>query len=162
MANRHILYVANAFYGVALLLGIPSLAGTLYFGLAALRSYLATPASSSSPPTGGSNSALDLLDLAVRSAGAVFGFIGAVGDAVIRGLAIASAAVLLLSLTLLFTSRGLQAHAGWARVVAGMVLVFLLLATLLALASSGSKSLTALILASGSSYGLWALWKGFA
>jgi len=162
MVNRHILNVANTFYGFGLLLGIPSLAGTLYFGFAALRLYLATPVPRAPQGSSAQNSGLDLLDMAIRATGAVFGFIGAVGDAVVRGLAVASVAILLLSLTLLFTSRGLHAHAGWARLVAGLVLTFLLLVALLALLSSGSKSLIALLLASGSCYGLWALWRGFA
>ena len=161
MGNPHILNVARAFKGISLLLGIPSLAATLYFGFAAITLYLSTPAKRSAPPQASGNSALDLLDMAARAAGAAFGFIGAVGDAVVRGLAIASLAVLLFSLTLFFTSRGLQAHAGWARVVGGMMLTVLFLIALLALVSSGSRGLFALLLASVSGYVLWALWRGF-
>lgn len=60
------------------------------------------------------------MNLAMRATGAVLGLIGAVGDVVVRGLAVASAAVLPVSLTLLYTGRGLHAQAGWARVVAGL------------------------------------------
>ncbi len=162
MVNRHIVYVANAFYGLGVLFGLPSLAGTVFFGLAALRLYLAGPAASVTPASGGSNSGVDLILLAARAAGAVFGFIGAIGDAVVRGLAVASVAVLLLSLTLLFTGRGLHAHAGWARVVAGLMLTCLLLLGLLGLLSIQSRGLFAMLLTSASGYGLWALWRGFA
>jgi hypothetical protein len=44
MVNRHILIVANGFYTFALLLGLPSLVSSLYFGFAVLRMYLASPA----------------------------------------------------------------------------------------------------------------------
>ncbi|MEP6536248.1 MAG: hypothetical protein ABJF23_13060 [Bryobacteraceae bacterium] len=162
MGNPHILYVARAFNGVALLLGIPSLAATLYFGFAAVSLYLSTPAKGATPSAVSANSAIDLLTMAARAAGAVFGFLGSMGEAVIRGLAAASLAVLIFSLTLFFTSRGLQAHAGWARGTAGVILTLVFLAAMLALLSSGSKSLLALLLASCSGYGLWALWKGFA
>ena len=70
--------------------------------------------------------------------------------------------MLLLSLILFFTGRGLHAHAGWSRVVAGLMLTCLLLVGLLGLLSIQSRGLFALMLTSAGGYGLWALWRGFA
>jgi hypothetical protein len=165
MATRNIAILANAFYGWAALLGIPSLLGTLYFGFVSLQLYLATPTPRPVAPVEASNSALALLDLATRTISGIFGFLGAVGDAVARGLAVASILMLCVSATLYFIGRGLYAHAGWARGAAGLVLFVLLCVALLMALSAGPKGLSSLIgllLAFCSGWGLWTLWRGFA
>jgi len=162
---RQIGILANVFYGWAALLGLPSLIGSLYFGFVALRLYSAAPAPRAPAPVDTTNSGLALLDLTTRAVSGIFGFIGAVGDAVARGLAVASILVLCLSITLYFIGRGLHAHAGWARGAAGLILFVLFCVALLMALSAGPKGLASLIgllLGTYSAYGIWILWRGFA
>src|SRR6266404_3692019 len=107
MPNRHIAILANGFYGLAAALGLPSLIGSLYFGFVALRLYMATPAPRSAGPIDSSNSLTSALDLTTRMLSAIFGFIGAVGDAVARGLTAAFVFVLCIAITMFFIGRGL-------------------------------------------------------
>jgi hypothetical protein len=79
--SRHLPTVANAFYIAAALLGLPALPGFLYFGFAALRLRLLTPAStavSSSPDV-----MVNLIETGARIFGSVFKFIGDAGQWVI-------------------------------------------------------------------------------
>jgi hypothetical protein len=96
---------------------------------------------------------------------ATFGFIGAIGDAVARGLAAAFVFALCIAITMYFIGRGLHSQAGWSRIAAGFfMVVFFLIGALMSLSAGpkGLGSLLGLALASGGAYGLWTLWKGFA
>jgi hypothetical protein len=164
MVNRHIVIVANGFYGFAVLLGLPSLAGALFFGPAALRAYLAAPPPRSTAVSSDSGHLITAVDVATRTISAVFGFIGAMSDAVARGLAVASIAILLFSVSLYFIGRGLHAHAPWARVASLTVMIgMLLVAAFMRMLAGGNIFGSTIGMALGISgcYGLWALWRGF-
>jgi hypothetical protein len=165
MVNRHIPIVANAFYTLALLLGLPSLVASLYFGFAVLRMYLASPAPRPNASAESSSVIITAVDVITRTASVVFGFLGAVGEGIARVATAVSVFVLLISLTLFITGRGLHAHAAWARWVAGLAMFLVLLVSAMLTLSAGPKglgSLIALTITSCSLYALWALWRGFA
>src|SRR5689334_19035134 len=145
MPNRHIAILANGFYSAAAALGLPSLIGSLYFGFVALRLYIATPAPRATAPVDTSNSLTSALDVTTRILSAIFGFIGAIGDAVARGLAAAFVFVLCIAITMYFIGRGLHAQAGWSRVAAGFFMVVLFLIGALMSLSAGQKGLGSLI-----------------
>jgi hypothetical protein len=84
MVNRHIPIVANAFYTLALLLGLPSLIGSLYFGFAVLRMYLASPAPRPAASAESSSAIITAVDVITRTVSVVFGFLGIIGEGIAR------------------------------------------------------------------------------
>jgi len=159
--NPNIPKLANAFYALSALIGIPSLLGTLYFGWTVIQMKMVAPSSTSRPSTD-SNVAVDVVNVITRTASAVFGFLGAIGEGVAKGLAAVSVVLLLLSLLFYFTGRGLHAQAGWARAVAMLIMIVMLLISLLFSSASGAKNPIALLLLAFSVFGVWTLWRGFA
>src|SRR5882672_1907873 len=77
--NPHLPIVVNAFYGAAAILALPSIPGFLYFGWAALRMRMLTPA----PSTGAvanADSVIGLIETGARVFGSVFRMVGAAGQ----------------------------------------------------------------------------------
>src|SRR5215470_6800508 len=128
--NRHILIVGNAFYGAAAVLALPSIPGFLYFGWAALRLRTLGP-SRPAPRMATPDPMIALIETSARVVGSLFRVVGTAGEWLTTVLAAVFFLALLMAGGLYFTGRGIQAHAGWARAMAS-VLVFGLLVTSLA------------------------------
>jgi len=160
--NPHLPIVVNAFYGAAAALALPSIPGFLYFGWAALRMRWLTPA----PPAGAAantDSMIGLIETGARVFGSVFRIIGAAGEWLTTVLAAAFFLGLLLAGGLFFTGRGIQAHAGWARAIASLVVFALLLTSLVAmLAVRRSVAPAFAFIAAACVYATWVLLRRFA
>ena len=150
--------VASGFQTFGLVLGIPSLLAVLFFGGSAIALKLMTPEDT---PLGGhpGPSLVNYLVDGVRILGKIFGFLGAVGQAIFTIIACVALGVLLFAVLCFFTGRGLQDNAVWARVTAmGISGVTLLIA---ALGILSTRRVPGLIFfgpfAAASGYALWAL-----
>ncbi len=162
--NPHIQTVAKAYQLIALVLGLPSLVGTLYFGAGAVRGLLAGRVEAYQP-TGSNDNMVRIFDGILKVVHGVGGFLVGIGQAIVNGLAIASITLLLFSTALFFVGRGLSQGQGWARICSMVCMGVVGLVSLLALLSVGRSStiaLLALLVCAGSGYALWALWQGFA
>ncbi len=112
--NRHLLILSNAYFVLAALLGLPGLAGTLFFGWGALQgmqSPTPKPAQSSSNP----NSLLDIVESSTRMLMGFLGLLGGIAEVIFVMLAIVSACALAFAILLLVTGRGIRAQKTWAR-----------------------------------------------
>jgi hypothetical protein len=159
--SRHLPTVANAFYIAAALLGLPALPGFLYFGFAALRLRLLTPAStavSSSPDV-----MVNLIETGARIFGSVFKFIGDAGQWVITAFTAICFLILLLAGALFLIGRGLHAHAAWARAVGALFVLSTLLVSLVGMLSlrRGGWAISSSLVAI-STYATWVLLRRFA
>jgi hypothetical protein len=119
--NRHLLIVAGGFYVAASAIALPALPGFLYFGLGAVRLRMLTPAPSTAASTS-PDAMIGLIEMFARILGSLFRFAGAAGQWMMTALAALFFLALLVAGTLFFTGRGLQVHAGWARVLATLLL----------------------------------------
>ena len=89
------------------------------------------PEPDTSPYPSVSESAVNLLVIAGRAIGAAFNLAGTAMQFIITAFTVISLLLLLLAIVLLATGRGLTAHAGWARAVALLFSLVLLLASTL-------------------------------
>ena len=155
-------YVANAFYAAAAVLGLPSLLGTVFSIVFGIRLWL-LPSPSASAPVKNPDAIIMILEGITRVVGAGAGFFGAVGKMMVGVVAVVSVVALILAVTFFYTGRGLHAHQGWARGMAGVLLAGLLLFSLLALVSVRMpvQVLPALFVI-GTIYALWTVWHGYA
>lgn len=153
VVNPNQLIVAKAFYAASCVCGVPSLLGFIWGVWGILQFHLLTPASHNAPeqPTG--NTAVDLLQMGAKAAGAVFGAIGTLGSWVIYAVTSAAVLGLLLSTALYLTGRGLYAGQIWAKLTGTAFLSLLLLLSLTA-----GPFATRVALAGFSGYSLWVLW----
>jgi hypothetical protein len=162
--NPHIQTVAKAYQLIALVLGLPSLIGTLFFGAGALRGLLAGRVAAYQS-SGSNDQMMRIFDGILKAVHGVGGFLLGIGQAIVNGLAILSLTVLLFSTALFFLGRGLNQGQGWARNCAMACMGVVGLVSLLAWLSVGRTStiaLLALMVCAGCGYALWALWQGFA
>lgn len=151
--NPHQLLVAKAFYAASGLFGLPSLLGFVWGIWGILQIHLLTPAVTKTPHTPSGNSAVDLLELGAKAAGAVFGAIGTVGAWVIYAITSAALIGLCLATAFYFTGRGLHANQPWAKLSGTAFVTLLLLLSLVA-----GQSPLRLVLAGVCGYSLWVLW----
>ena len=161
--NGQMTLVANGFYGVAALLGVPSLCVTLLYACYRIRLWMApAPAESSLDSVKNPDAILMMLQGIAKTVGAVAGGLGSVGKFIFGVMASVSVVMLCLGVVFFFVGRGLHAHESWARIVAGLLATFSLLVALLScLTFRGSLLVFALGLAGASGYAIWTLWKGF-
>ena len=160
--DRHLPIVANAFYALSAVLGVPALAGCLFAGFSAFRLHV-----NETPELGTSRSpdgAIRLLETGAHVVGKAFQFMGAVGEAIIIGIAIVLFFVSLLAVVMFFTGRGLHRRQGWAKIFASLFAFWLLLTSVVSFLSLGrsAMSLLPLLATSASVYALWALWRRLA
>jgi hypothetical protein len=160
--NRHLLIVANAFYVTSGALGLASIPGFLYFGWMALRLRMLEPGPSSAADAS-PDSLIGLLVLGARAFGSVFRVVGAAGQWVTTALAIVFFVALLVAGGLFLTGRGLQAHAGWARLMASLFACGIMLSSLVAMmvVRRGLFPLCAALTAAGV-YAIWVMVRRFA
>ena len=160
--DRHLPIVANAFYAVSAVLGVPALVGCIVAGFTAFRLY-----QTKTPELGTSRSpdgAVDLLVTGAHVFGKAFQFMGDLGEWMIMGVAVILFFVSLLALVIFLTGRGLHRRQGWAKIVASLFAFWLLLTSVVSFLSLGrsSMSLLPLLATSVSVYALWALWRRLA
>jgi hypothetical protein len=153
--------IVTCFYGASALLGLPALAGAVFFGWGAISIKLA--GSSPRPRSSGSSDILiRMLEGAVRVIGAGGEFLSGLALGIMTGLAVASLALLGFAVALFFTGRGLLAGSAWARLVATLLMVVLFGASALAFLSISDAPwrLGSAAVLGASVYVLWALWRG--
>lgn len=122
--------LANAFEVLGALLGLPSLAVLGLYTLYQIRLRLSV--APTAPQFGPNPDAiLSLLRVMTETVGALGRFAEAVGHFVFSGLAIVAAAALVIAVAFWTTGKGLEAHAGWARLSAFTLLLMTLLPSLL-------------------------------
>jgi hypothetical protein len=111
------LLFAYLFRALALGVGIPSLASTLYFGWASIQLRLNDPGPLP-PSTGSSNQLLSLIETTARAAGSIFQWLGNLGEWLVTIVFAISLIAFLFALLLWFTATGLAQGKLWARITA--------------------------------------------
>jgi len=155
-------YVANAFYVVAAMLGLPSLLGMIFSIVFGIRLWL-MPAPPTNAPVKNPDAIIMMLEGITRAIGMGAGFFSGVGKVMVGVIGTVSIVTLIFAVTFFYTGRGLQAHSGWARGMAGVLLAGLLIISLFALLSMRMPiRLLPAAFAATAVYGLWTLWRGYA
>ncbi len=158
------LLVVKLFYWVSLLVGIPSMIGSAFFGGFSLLLWLQKPVTNTSADAKVSDSLVNVIVVMAGIAGKVLSLFGDIVEGFVRGLAIASFCGIVFAGMLYLTGRGLAGNAMWAK-LAGSALMVLLVAI------SGLGTLTpvlgpfrvlSLLLLGLSLYSLWIIWRGVA
>ncbi len=162
MIDPRIAMLANALSFTGVLIGIPSLAGSLLFGALALNS-LRTPSTPSQPYPKNADAVILVILTIAKAIGGAANLLGKIGSGIIRGLAAASLSVLLFATLLYLTGQALDRHESWARWTAVVIMLPVALASLIAFLSRGRAPirLAGLALASASGYALYLLWTVF-
>jgi hypothetical protein len=163
--NLTIQILAYAFYVIAFLLAVPGIAYVAFDWSRRLRRRFFPP-----PPvttfTAPNRDPLLLLfegfTKGVAAAGKAGGFLSELVAGILAGIAISA---VLVGTLLFFTARGLLAQEPWARWVAGLMMVNVLLISLLSVLTSRTKRpkrfVISLLLAAASGVALNALWQGY-
>ena len=153
--------VANAFYVAAASLGLPSSVALLVYAFYRVQLWVTpTPAGNQFPKN--PDAILLILQGMTRAIGGIAGALGRVGQFLFNGVAVISVFALVLAVVLFLTGRGLHAHQGWARGLAGLITGGVLLISLLSLtALRGPLLLLSVGLAAASGYAVCAVWRGF-
>ncbi len=150
-------FVGRIFRILGLVYGLPALGGTLYFGSLALAARRAA-APEAPKPAAPDNSLIGLLESGLRTFTAGAELLGGLADVIVVVLAVLSLAVLLTSLAVYLTGRGLSAGRLWARLAAWlMLLAGAGLAALSAIAFDGMPRLVALVTVAASASLMWML-----
>ena len=160
--SSHILYIANAFHFGAILLATPSTAALIFYAVFRFQLWM-TPSHPTSAPLKNPDAILMIIVGMAKSIGAIANGIGTAGKVIFGWIAIVSGIALLLALCLHFTARGLMAHQAWARGMAALMMLGLLLVSFVSLVSVGSRRrLISVVFVVGSIYALRGLWVGYA
>ena len=156
--NPQIIQIANAFHIGAAVLGLPSTVALIFYAIFRLRLWM-TPATPASAPMKNPDAILMIILGMAKGFGAIANGIGAAGKVIFGW--IASAAILLAT-CLFFTARGLLDHQTWARGMAALLMIALLLVSVVSLVSAKSRHrLISVLLMAGSIYALRGLWAGY-
>lgn len=154
------LLLSKVFHAAAWVLGVPALAGTLFFGGSALLLWWAGPRSATAGPGRSGDGMVDVILGIGRLFGMFFRFLGVAGDILVRALFAVFSVALLGAGLLFWIGSGLASGGLVARLAAGVVLAFAGLAGGIALIS-GRRSLWSLggaLLLAASAYGLYLAW----
>ncbi len=156
------LFVARLFSWTALVVGVPSMVATLYFGGCALLLWMQKPVVNTSVDAKASDSLVNVVVQLAGFAGKALTVFGGLVEGIIQGLAIASFSCLVFAGMLYLTGRGLAADAMWAKVVgSGLMLILLLVSGLGTMTLTlGLSRVVPLMLLVLSIYTLWAIWRG--
>jgi hypothetical protein len=111
------LILVYCFRVVSVVIGIPSLVSTIYFGWGALQIHLLHPGPLP-PATGGSSALGQLMETGGRLVGGLFQLFGNLGEWFVIVISAASLMMFLFAVVLWFTADGLAEGKVWARVVA--------------------------------------------
>lgn len=161
--HRPVALVANAFYVVAAMVGLPSAISFLFFGFAAIRLHLLSPVPNHAPSSRSSDTLVRLIEIVGSVIGGAFRMVGSAGQFIVNAVVAVSFVLLIGAGAMYFIGRGLHAHQLWARIVGLLVLLgFFLCSTLAAL--SFRRVLFPLFgaVVAASVYGIWALWRRFS
>ena len=156
-----IVTIANAFYAVAALFGIPAAAVTVLYAVHRLRLAFATP-----PPAPSAVKNPDALLLVIegmsRALNTTATFFSGVSNMVFSIVAGIAGVALVASIALFLTGRGLHAHHAWARFAGSGLMAVALVAGLFSLLTfRGPLMLGSLAVILASGYALMGLWRGF-
>ena len=155
-------FLANAFYVVAVALGLPSLLGVLFSIVFGIRLWL-LPAPSANAPVKNPDAIIMMLEGITRVVGIGAGFFSGVGKMLTVVVAVASIVALAFAIVCFYTGRGLHNHQAWARGIAMLLLAVLLLLSLLVLLSMRMPlRLLPAVFAVAAIYALWTLWHDHA
>ena len=155
-------YLANAFYVVAALLGLPSLLGLIFSIVLGIRLWL-MPSTPANAPTKNPDAIIMMLEGITRAVGFGAGIISGIGKMTVAVIGTISMMALISAVMFFYTGRGLHAHSGWARGMAMLLLAVMLVFWLLALLSLRMPiRLLPALFAAATIYALWTLWKGYA
>jgi len=151
---RNLPNLAGIFYAASAVIGLPSLVAFCFLAFSAIRLWMLSPKPApDSPPSG--NQAVDLLVTGATLFGKTMGFLGAMGQAIITGLAVLAFFVLLYAVGLYIAGRGLSADRQWARILA---ILLTLVPFLLSLGVSlSSRRMPVLLFTGACGYLLWKL-----
>ena len=159
--NPQIIQIANAFHIGAALLRLPSTAALIFYAIFRLRLWM-TPATPASAPMKNPDAILMIILGMAKGFGAIANGIGTAGKVIFGWIAIIASAAILLATCLFFTARGLLAHQTWARGMAALLMVALLLVSVVSLVSAKSRHrLISVLFMAGSIYALRGLWAGY-
>ena len=111
------LIIVYLFRALALIMGIPSLAGTLYLGWAAVQIRLSDPGPLP-PSSGSSNPIISMIETTARAAGSVILWLGGLGERLLIVACVISGVIFLFALLMWFTANGLAHGKLWARITA--------------------------------------------
>ena len=159
--NPQIIYIANAFYALAAVLGFPALLGLMASIVFGVRLWL-MPIPPASAPTKNPDAIMIMLEGIARAVGFGAGIVSAIGKSAAVLMGTVSVVVLISAVVFFYAGRGLHAQSGCARGVAAVLLAVMLLFWLLALLSLRMPiRLVPALFAAATMYALWALWKGY-
>lgn len=158
------LLVVKLFYWSSLLVGLPSMIGSVFFGGYALLLSMQKPVTNTSANAKVSDSLVNVIVQMAGFAGKVLSVFGDIVEGIIRGLAFASFCGLVFAGMIFLTGRGLAGNAMWAKVVgSGLMLVMLLVSGLGSLTPAfGLIRLLSFVLFGLSGYSIWMIWRGVA
>jgi len=158
--DRHLSIVATGFRAAGWLLAVPSLAALLFL----LWAWFSLQGGTPPDPRYTSIQKYGIIGVLQSGAyglGKIFETLGGLSRWLAGILAVVSVLALAFSAALVYTGRGLQQHAVWARVVAGILALACLLSSsgmVLGLPRAGAA--TSLLLAGAAAYSLWVLgWR---
>ncbi len=156
-------FLATGFTGIAVLLGVPSLIALVGCGIRALAWMFSAPPSSSNSFGENPDAILRILQGMTVVAGWMSRASGALTGLLVKLLAVGATVGLMLAIACWWTGRGLRAGSEGARVVAGILLLLPLLASLvLALSLPSPVRLVLLGVTVICVFGLHAVWTGYA
>lgn len=153
--------LSSFFTAASVLVGIPSVAFLAFYGFYQVA--MVTAGAGSATSFGSNPDALLLiLQWMTTALGAIGSLVSAAVQFVFNVLAVVSVAGLVLAALCWFTGQGLNAHAAWARITAGAMMVALTLVSLvLALSASNLGRLLMLAITGLCCLALRALWIGY-
>lgn len=163
--NPSISILAHAFYVVAVVLAVPGLAYLIYDWSRRIRRKLFPKPPVTFGTVNNADALLMMLEGFTKGLGAaakVGGFVSEIIAGIFAGIAISA---VLVATLLFFTARGLLQQEPWARWVAGLLMLNLVLISLLSILTSGKKRpkrlVISLLLAVVSGLALHAIWVGY-
>lgn len=160
--TRHNQTVSKLFYCLSAAVGLPSLLGTLLFGVLSFLAWWQRPAPVGNGDAKVSESLVNVIVAMANGAAQVLSKLLGFAEGLLHLLTGLSLAGLALAAFLLLIGRGLDTGAVWARLAASAFLLLSILVSLLCTLSAGLGSwrLLALTLLLGSGYALWITWRG--
>ena len=168
--GRHLLIVANGFRAVGLLLAVPSLLVCLWITWILIQIALMKTGKPAADSEALNMTAADiskygligLLMLGAKAAVKSMELVSGLALWALRAIDVVAAILTLIGASSFLTGRGLILHAAWARIAAGLIASFFLLASFLALTSMRrGANLIALAPIAVSLYMLWVLTRRF-
>jgi len=154
--------IANSFYVASASFALPSAAVLVMYSVYRVQLWVSPSPEETSFPKN-PDAILLILQGIVRAVSGTASVLGRVGSFLFNGLAMISVLALVFAFVLFLTGRGLHAHQGWSRGVAGIITSGLFLVSFLSLMSiRGPLVLLPAVLAATSFVATWSVWRGFA